>query len=192
VRHVIERAGVSRATFYQQFDDLQDCIIAAYGAASECLIREISDACASQHPWPEGVVAAVDAGLEFTVTAPAQACLLLAGINASNRHLARCGRATCDQLAGLLRRGRELYPEAAARPELVEQALIGGVASVIGARLTAGQLDRLPQLRPELIQFLLTPYLGDVEAFRVATPPRDDAVDTRQTPVRAQYRCRPD
>src|SRR5260221_8275929 len=147
VRHVIEGAGVSRATFYQQFDDLQDCIVAAYGAASERLIRDISDACASQHSWPDGVVAAVDAGLEFTVTAPAQARLLLTGVNAPDRHLARCALTVRDRLVGLLRAGRELDPEASAPPDVVEEALIGGGISGIRGLLSPGPLQRLPPLQ---------------------------------------------
>jgi AcrR family transcriptional regulator len=34
VADVIAAAGVSRATFYQQFDDLKDCFLAAFDAAS--------------------------------------------------------------------------------------------------------------------------------------------------------------
>lgn len=168
VRHVIEGAGVSRATFYQQFDNLQHCIVAAYCGASESLIRDLSDACASQHSWPDGVVAAVDAGLEFTVASPAQARLLLAGANAPDRHLARCALTTRGQLVSLLRSGREHCLEAPAPPDVVEQALIGGAISVVGALLIADRLDRLGQLKPELIQLLLTPYLGNMEASRIA------------------------
>ncbi|HEY5054440.1 MAG TPA: TetR/AcrR family transcriptional regulator [Solirubrobacterales bacterium] len=169
VRHLIERAGVSRATFYQQFDDLQHCIVSACGDASERLIRDISSACASQREWPESVAAAVNAGLEFTVAAPAQAGLLMIGNSPVDRRLARRADAVRDQLAGLLRAGRERCPEALTEPDLMEPALIGGLISVIGAWLNAGQVDRLPQLRPELIQLLLTPYLGAPEARRVAT-----------------------
>lgn len=168
VRHVIERAGVSRATFYQQFDDLQDCVVAAYSEASEHLFRAISDACASQREWADGVAAAVDAGIEFTLASPAQAGLLVIGNGTADPQLARRAAAIRDQLVGLLRSGRERCPAAFKQPDLVEQAMVGGLISIVGARLVAGQVDRLQQLRPELVQLLLTPYVGDREAKRVA------------------------
>jgi AcrR family transcriptional regulator len=168
VRHVIEGAGVSRATFYQQFDDLQDCIAAACGEASERLIREVSSACSSQQEWSDGVAAAVGAGLEFTVSAPAMAGLLTIGNSPVDPQLARRANAVRDQLVGLLRAGRERSSGAVTEPDLMEQALIGGLISVISARLSANQVASLSQLRPELIQLLLTPYLGAPEARRVA------------------------
>ena len=41
--------------------------------------------------------------------------------------------------------------------------------AVVGARLQAGEVDGLRLLAPELTQIVLTPYLGDEEAQRVAT-----------------------
>lgn len=168
VRHIVERAGVSRATFYEQFEDLRDCVVAAYGDALERLVQAVSGACASQRDWPEGVAAAVNAGLEFATSAPAQARLLVIGSGGVDQRLARLGLAASDQLAGLLRRGRERSPEAIALPDLVEHALIGGVISIVGTRLIDGKADRLQELKPELVELLLTPYLGDQDARRFA------------------------
>ena len=44
VRHVIERAKTSRATFYKHFDDREDCFAQAYGDAAEWLFRRLSGA----------------------------------------------------------------------------------------------------------------------------------------------------
>lgn len=168
VRHLIERAGVSRATFYEQFDDLQDCIVAAYGDALKRFVQAISTACAFQAEWPEGVVAAVDAGLGFATEETNQARLLVTGNGGVDRRLAGLNLAGSDQLAGLLRRGRERSSIAASMPEVVEQALVGGVVSIVGTRLIAGRVDGLRDLKPELVEFLLTPYFGGQEARRLA------------------------
>jgi hypothetical protein len=55
-----------------------------------------------------------------------------------------------------------------APPELTEQAVVGAAMAVVGGRLMEGDLSALPQLAPELIQIVLTPYLGGDEALRVA------------------------
>src|SRR4051812_27088057 len=41
VKDVVARAAVSRRTFYEQFDDLESCFLAAYEAGMELLLDEI-------------------------------------------------------------------------------------------------------------------------------------------------------
>jgi AcrR family transcriptional regulator len=168
VRDVIERAGVSRTSFYKLFDDLQGCLLAAHGDAFERLIARVSDACVAQEEWPDGVAAAVGAGIEFSLASPARAHLIAAADSSGDPPLARRALAARNQLTGLLRAGRQHCADAAALPDVVEQALIGGTVAVIGTRLIEDRLDRLPELKPELAQLLLTPYLGAGRAERVA------------------------
>ena len=51
---------------------------------------------------------------------------------------------------------------------IAEQAIVGAAMSLVGDRLSAGELDELPALGPELAQIILTPYLGVEEAQRAA------------------------
>jgi AcrR family transcriptional regulator len=160
VSDVLARAGVSRATFYQQFDDLDECLVGAYRAASERLISGISAACGSASDWPLGVLAAIEFSLAFSLESPAAARLLSATSSACDPRLVPHSRLVLDQLVGLLRSGRR-YPDAdPAMPELIERALVSGAISVVGSRLAAGQLNRLAELKWELTQLLLAPYLG--------------------------------
>jgi AcrR family transcriptional regulator len=170
VSEMIERAGVSRRTFYELFEDKLDCVIAANEAASERMIRTISAACASTADWPDGVASAIGAALELAAASPDEARLVLDSINiASDPRLAPSGVAARESLAGLLRVGRRRFAKDAPAPLAVtEQAVIGAAMSVVGAKLLAGEADRLPDLGPELVQLILAPYLGDIEARRVA------------------------
>ena len=43
VADVVGRAGVSRRTFYEHFDDRLDCFLAAYETGADAVIAEISD-----------------------------------------------------------------------------------------------------------------------------------------------------
>ena len=52
--------------------------------------------------------------------------------------------------------------------EVRDQALIGGVATLIVRRLNAGAADRLPELLPDLVELALAPYAGRAEAKRLA------------------------
>jgi hypothetical protein len=49
-----------------------------------------------------------------------------------------------------------------------EEALVGGMVSLISRRVMAGDAERLEDLLPDLVEFVLTPYLGADEALRVA------------------------
>ncbi len=42
------------------------------------------------------------------------------------------------------------------------------MASLISRRIMAGREDELEELLPALVEFVLTPYLGTVEAARLA------------------------
>jgi hypothetical protein len=46
--------------------------------------------------------------------------------------------------------------------------VVGATMAVVGARLLAHDLESIPGLAPELTQIILTPYLGDEKAQRVA------------------------
>ena len=168
VEHIIARARVSRATFYATFDNKRDCIMIAHEEAFDRLTAELFRACAAQSAWPAKVAAAISCAIDFAVRSPEEAQLLVVDAVAADPALALRVLASNDFLVGLLRNGREQCPGSATLPELTERAQIGAAASVIGHKLLSGQADRLQALRPELVQLILTPYLGIEEAARVA------------------------
>ena len=67
-------------------------------------------------------------------------------------------------------------PEVLARlSPTTEEALVGGMVSLISRRIIAGKAEELEELLPDLVEFTLTPYLGSAEAAKIAqekTEPR--------------------
>jgi hypothetical protein len=49
-----------------------------------------------------------------------------------------------------------------------EEALVGGMVSLIARRIVAGQTDELESLLPDLVEFTLAPYVGNDEAASFA------------------------
>jgi AcrR family transcriptional regulator len=169
VRDLIDRAGVSRRTFYQLFDAKIDCVFAAHERAFGHLSRVIVDACRTEAAWSDRVAAAIRGSLGFAVESPSEAQLVVVACHtASEPQLASRGHAAHEKLADLLRAGRRQAQVAHTPPELTEQAVVGAAMAVVGARLLAGEVATLPLLTPELTQIILTPFLGDEEAHRVA------------------------
>jgi hypothetical protein len=52
--------------------------------------------------------------------------------------------------------------------EIRDQALIGGIATLIVRRLNSTGAQHLPELLPDLVELALAPYLGREEAKRQA------------------------
>jgi AcrR family transcriptional regulator len=168
VEHVLVHAGVSRTTFYENFDNKRECVLVAHEQAFDRLSGELVGACAREAEWPRKVAAAIGAAIEFATRAPQEAQLLLPEAVAADPVIASRVLASNDFLVGLLRSGRERCPQAASMPELTERALVGAAMSVIGARLMSGEADRLAELEPQLVQLVLMPYVGNEEARKVA------------------------
>lgn len=164
VEHVLTEAGVSRTTFYENFDNKRECVLVAHEETFDRFAAELFRACAGEADWPAKVAAAVKAAVAFAVDNPEEAQLLLVDAVAADPALVTRVLASSDYLVGLLRNGREQSPEAAVLPALTERALIGAASSVIGSRLLSHQADRLPALEPELVQLMLMPYVGVDEA----------------------------
>jgi AcrR family transcriptional regulator len=169
VEQILKRAGISRTTFYEHFENRRDCVLAAHEAAFDRLSAAVARPCGEESDWPRRLATAIGGAVDYATAAPEEALLLVPDAVGADPVLARRVAASTDSLVDLLRAGREHSAAAAGLPELTERALIGAATSVIGARLTTGQAGRLPELKPQLVELMLLPYVGPEEARRVAT-----------------------
>jgi len=168
ITNLAEGAGVTTRTFYKYFDSVEACYLAAFEAAADLLGDRLAAAYASEVQWPRRVRAALAAALDFFAAEPELARLLLTEPFVAGPAIARRYQEQIERLAPYLREGRELVAEGPSFPATTERGLIGSIASQIGRKASAGKAASLPALLPELIQFVLTPYLGSAEARRVA------------------------
>jgi AcrR family transcriptional regulator len=168
VKQVIEAAGVSRTTFYANFDNKCDCVLAAHRDVFERLLALLVRACATEREWPRKVRAAIAATFSFVREAPDEARLLTLGALATDLAIGRQVIDSNAHLAALLRDGRRQTPLGPSLPELTEEALIGAVSSIFGSRLHDRGIEGLRELESEIVQLVLTPYIGAEEAAQVA------------------------
>lgn len=169
VGHVIEAAGVSRATFYKNFENGEEAVLAAHEAIFERFLGLVFRACNAASEWPFKVRAVVEAALEYAAAEPAQVGLLTLDPLSADVEMTQRVLASNEHLAALLSRGRSLSEEAAALPELTEKSVIGALTAIVSSRIAAGEPKRLPELAPQLVELALTPYVGAAEAKRVAS-----------------------
>lgn len=166
VDRVLKGSGVSRGTFYELFDNRQECLIAAHDASLALLVDRVSAACAGKRKWTARVSAAIYAAVDFAVQMPNRARLLTLDAFAADAEASRRGLAAIDRFASMLRSGREHYPKSVSLPEVTEPAVVGSVTMAINQRLLSGESPA--GLESQLVYLVLAPYVGVAAASRAA------------------------
>lgn len=164
-----QRAAVSKSDFYKHFESKDDCFFAAYEAAIERIREEVLAAGSKyeREEWPPRVRDSIASLLSTLAADPALASIaLVEGLRAGRGVYDRYQTAV-ESFVVCLREGAPKAPGGGEVPEATDEAVIGGIASLLGRRVLAGEAERIEQLLPEVLEFALTPYLGTAEARRI-------------------------
>jgi AcrR family transcriptional regulator len=166
-----QRAAVSKSDFYKHFESKDDCFIAAYDAAVERIRECVVTACETVRgePWPLRVSIALEALLRLAASEPALASIVLVEGLRAGRGVYDRYQGGIESFVGYLREGAPETPGGAEVPEETDEAVVGGVASLLGRRVFAGEAEQLGQLFPEILEFVLSAYLGVEEARRIVS-----------------------
>jgi AcrR family transcriptional regulator len=166
-----QRAAVSKSDFYKHFESKDDCFIAAYDAAVARIRERVDEACgaAADKPWALRVNAATEALLKLLAAEPPLASIVLVEGLRAGRGVYDRYQGAIESFVGLLREGAPESAAGTAVPKATDEAVVGGVASMLGRRVLAGEAEKLGQLFPEIVEFVLSPYLGVEEARRIVS-----------------------
>jgi len=170
IAHITRHAAVSRRTFYEHFDSKDECFVAAYDTVMNELRERVSAGFEESDDWPHAVRSGIGAMLSFLAAEPhlARLCMveaLVAGPVVVERY-----DAAIQSFVPYFKDGRKgKPPDVLARlSPTTEEALVGGMVSLISRRIIAGKAEELEELLPDLVEFTLTPYLGSEEAAKIA------------------------
>jgi AcrR family transcriptional regulator len=166
-----QRAAVSKSDFYKHFESKDDCFIAAYDTAVEQIRGRVAEACdaAAGEPWPPRVSAAIDALLKLLAAHPAVASMVLVEGLRAGRGVYDRYQVAIESFVSFLRQGAPPSPGGGEVPEATGEAVVGGVGSMLGRRVLAGEAEQLGQLFPEILEFVLSAYLGVEQARRIVS-----------------------
>lgn len=165
VRHVIERAQASRATFYKHFEDREDCFAQAYAEAGEWLCARLIAAGKRQASWREGLRAALAELLEFCANQPEVAKALLVEVHAAGERPLAERRELMGRLSRALDSGRQELPSRHAPPPVAADFIVGAIDTLLAAKLLDGDAKRAPEMLPGLLHFVVMQYLGETAAW---------------------------
>jgi AcrR family transcriptional regulator len=169
VELIVKRAKVSYKTFYRHFSNKEECFLTLIDSVFLRSQREIRDRLESDPgDWPQQVVTTLRTLVELIVAEPllARACIVEAP-TAGPVIFERYER-SIEALVPLFRLGRQLTPRGDQLPSTIEVTLAGSVLWSAYQRLIVGEMDRIAEELPEMIELVLRPYLGDEEAARIA------------------------
>ncbi len=152
VADVLERAGVSRETFYEQFGSKQDCFLDAFDAAGAILLGRVAGAATATAGTPiERFEAVFGAYLDTLASEPAYARIFLveahaAGPEALRRRVLIQERFT-DALVGL-------FDAKEPHERLACELLVNAGASMVTTRLTLGEDATLPEMKKPIVDLV--------------------------------------
>jgi AcrR family transcriptional regulator len=176
VADVVERAGVSRKTFYEQFANKDECFLAAYDAGVDRLLAAIDDAVAAPAPdWLTAARRAVEVYLETVAASPAFArSFLIEVLGAGPPALARRDAVQerfAAQLAAIHRRARADIPDIPKLAAHTFRAAVGAVNELVTAHVLEHGAATLPELTDAILDVHLALLVGRELAARIAATP---------------------
>jgi AcrR family transcriptional regulator len=150
---IVERAGVSRKTFYELYADKEEAFLAAY-AAIDTVIARMTEAAAGFDEPREMLRAGIRAYLETLAAEPAFThMLVIDAVGAGPAVLKRRAEAFRDFIRVLgapLELASRTDPSSPQPDDAMLLALLGGINELVLQRLLDGDASTLPELAPTI------------------------------------------
>jgi AcrR family transcriptional regulator len=204
VAHVVDRSGVSRRTFYELFDDREDCFAAAFEHALERATAVVAPAYVGEgvagvgvnDAWARRIRAGLGALLGFLEEEPALGGLCVVDALAGGRDVLERRARILDALIDAVHQGGARSrggsgggPRSGARPpRIVAEGAVGAVFAIVHARLRERDPRPLVPLLNQLMGMIVLPYLGPEVAVRElkrSVPRRRRSGATAADPLRS-------
>jgi AcrR family transcriptional regulator len=170
IADITRHAAVSRRTFYEHFEGKDECFVAAFDTVTEQLRERVDEAYRAEDDWTAAISAAIAAMLAFLASEPNLARLAMVEALVAGPVVVERYDAAVQTFLPYLQVGREGRPKAVLvrLSDSTEEALVGGMVSLVARRIVAGQTDQLESLLPDLLEFTVAPYVGNDEAAKLA------------------------
>jgi AcrR family transcriptional regulator len=172
VTDVVRRAGIARNTFYESFSSKEECFLVAQRFATTKALERVVTAAGEIEDWPGRVRAGLAAFLEYITQEPALARTCVVEALAASPASVSCYQESLQSFVSLFKLGRDVSPYGEKLPPTIDEAIVGGVFWIVYQRLALGQVSDLEELLPEMLEFVLTPYLGAETARALSVTPQ--------------------
>jgi AcrR family transcriptional regulator len=180
VAQITTRARVSRRTFYELFENREDCLAAILEDVAALLERELAARDLVLLPWRERVRIGLWTILCFFDREPVLARVCVVHTLGGGPAILARREALLDRLVSAVDEGRAQGACATDCTILTAEGLVGAALTVIYGRLARGDREPLAGLLGELTSMIVLPYQGAAAARREQrrpAPPASAAAD---------------
>jgi AcrR family transcriptional regulator len=153
VADVLKVARISRRTFYEQFIDKEDCFLAAYEEIATLCNERVVAAYRTETSWEDGLARGYETFLNVLAAEPSFARLAIVEVLAAGPRALSQRDETLRRFARFVESLRVQADVTAPPPELVAQAIGGGIYELVYSRLVRQETSELPGLAGELLHF---------------------------------------
>ena len=160
VRTVLDRTGVYRQAFYDNFADKDDCYLQAYEAGLQRLELLVREAAAEQDGWSGELRAGLGALLDFLDAEPDTGRALIVEVHAAGPAALAERAAAMRRISDFLDSARELSGAVEVPPPIAGEGIVAGIHAVLHSRLSTGADGGFRPLLPEFMYFAVLPYFG--------------------------------
>jgi AcrR family transcriptional regulator/DNA-binding MarR family transcriptional regulator len=171
VAQVINRAKVSRKTFYDLFVDREDCFLAVFERTLDQIRARVVEAYAQESSWREGVRAGLAALLIFIDEEPELARLCIVDALGGGPRVLEMRAHMLARLRTLIDEGRGVATTRPEPPSVTAEGVIGAVFAVIHTRMLERSSKPYIGLHGPLMSMIVLPYLGTRAASRELARP---------------------
>jgi AcrR family transcriptional regulator len=160
VRRLLGRAGLSRRTYYELFEDKEDCFLAAYDEVVDHVLGLVVEAYEEGDSPEQRIALGLRAFLQFCADEPDIARMCIVEVLAAGP-AARARRAeTMERLSGLMSEALEELRGDKKLSKLAARGLIGGVHELIYGPIDRGETEDLPELAEQIVETQVTPLVA--------------------------------
>ncbi len=167
ISKLVRSAGISRRSFYEHFENKEQCLLAAFDDSVELLTRRIAEGFDPGEGWNGQIEGIVRALFDATAERPQAARLVCVEVSAAGPLGVERWAQGAARLEGVLEAMFEQAPGPGTIPEPVAKAVVGALRKILYARVLSAKPGR--GLRTELNRAL--PGLVGWIAGYYPTPP---------------------
>jgi AcrR family transcriptional regulator len=166
VAEIVDRAATSQRTFYENFANKEEALLAALDRGSAQMLANTLPAFRRAQDWQHAVRIAYEEMFSFGLEEPEYSRLGAVEMYAAGKRALQTRDTIMEGLEALLAPGYELAPDT---PPVAAEAIGGAIYALVYDKVKATGPESLPELVPMATYMTLAPFLGAGEAYELAT-----------------------
>lgn len=164
VRTVLDRTGLYRQAFYDNFPDKDSCYMAALELGIERLEAAMVRAGASKEGWRDQLRAGLGALLDLLDEEPDFGRGVIVEVHAAGPEALAKRAEAMKRAADFIDLARADVEGPGSPPPIAPEGIVSGIHAIVHSRLSTGATKGFRELLPEFMYFAVLPYFGAAAA----------------------------